>query len=108
MRVLSPRLPPHTRAGLAVRRRVDIIGCWLVEHGHTDAAERLWRAVPDVAVSMGGLLLVILWLNAALGLAWLLSGPYVVRRNGGLVDMGLPKPKGSTGRWDDPPADLDD
>lgn len=44
LRVLSPRLPLRTRARLLVERPIDRLACWLVEHGHTWAAEWMWRA----------------------------------------------------------------
>lgn len=44
LRVLSPRLPLHTRARLGVERRIDAVAGWLAGHGHPGAAERLWRA----------------------------------------------------------------
>jgi hypothetical protein len=42
---VSRRLPLPWRVRLRLRatRRVNVIGCWLVEHGQFTAAEWLWR-----------------------------------------------------------------
>lgn len=53
-----------------------------------------------------GVFVVVLGCLAVLGGIYFLSGPHPPRRYGGLVDMGGPKPKGSTGKWDDPPVDF--
>jgi hypothetical protein len=37
-------LPLKTRVRLRATRRVDVIGCWLVEHGMEAVAVGLWRA----------------------------------------------------------------
>lgn len=44
VRIISPRLPATTRFRLAVEQRIDGAGGWLVERGHSRAAELLWRA----------------------------------------------------------------
>jgi hypothetical protein len=44
LRVLSPRLPYRTRARLRAEHHLTAVGAWLIDHGHTGAAERLWRA----------------------------------------------------------------
>ena len=36
-------LPLKTRLRLRATHRVNVVGCWLVEHGQLAAAERLWR-----------------------------------------------------------------
>ncbi|MET9073900.1 hypothetical protein ABZX95_17370 [Streptomyces sp. NPDC004232] len=43
LHVLAPRLTLRTRARLRVERRIDALAGWLVERGHTGAAERVWR-----------------------------------------------------------------
>lgn len=43
-RVTPLNLPARTRARLAVQRRIDRLGAWLCGHGHSQAAELLWRA----------------------------------------------------------------
>ena len=41
--VLLDRLPVRTRLRLWISSRIDHAGCWLVEHDHYRAAQRLWR-----------------------------------------------------------------
>lgn len=42
VRILTP-LPRRVRVRLWFTHRIDGAGIWLVDHGHMDAAERLWR-----------------------------------------------------------------
>lgn len=36
-------LPRRTRLRLWRHKQLTTAGCWLIDHGHADAAERLWR-----------------------------------------------------------------
>lgn len=41
--VLLTPLPLRIRLRLAAARRIDLIGAWLCDHGHQQAAGRMWR-----------------------------------------------------------------
>jgi hypothetical protein len=41
--IVLTRLPPRTRLRLWREHQLNRLGCWLVEHGHIEAAIRLWR-----------------------------------------------------------------
>lgn len=42
-RALRRALPRRVWARLTVQGWITTLGCWLVEHGHTEAAVWLWR-----------------------------------------------------------------
>ena len=42
-RILT-RLPLRTRLRLAAHRAVNVLGCWLCDHGHCTMARLLWQA----------------------------------------------------------------
>lgn len=43
VRLLTP-LPARVRLRLHAAQCIDRVGAWLCGHGHTRAAERMWRA----------------------------------------------------------------
>jgi hypothetical protein len=42
--IVLPRLPYRTRARLRFTRWIDLAAARLIDHGHHQAAMRLWRA----------------------------------------------------------------
>lgn len=62
----------------------------------------------EVAVTeRGWLLILLLYIGVAAFVLGYATGCFRRHSRGGLVDMGLPKPTGTGGRWDSPPVDFD-